>query len=149
MNEEKREKRNPIIYEKKKKVSHKYQVRKRKKKEKKRKVGKRKEEKEERKGLREMNSGVNASLRFAFTTIVERGAFYNRKQVRKNQKEFVYQKVSNQRKGVYLSKGCLFIKRVFVLSKVSNQRKGVHEKRKRGERKTKRKPKHVRRKGGM
>ena len=32
-----------------------------------------------------MNSGVNASLRFAFTTKVERGAFYNRKQVRKNQ----------------------------------------------------------------
>ena len=50
------------------------------------KVGKRKEEKEERKGPREMNSGVNASLRFAFTTKVERGAFYNRKQVRKNQK---------------------------------------------------------------
>ena len=85
MNEEKREKRNPIISEKKKNVSHKYQVRKRKKKEKKRKVGKRKEEKEERKGLREMNSGVNASLRFAFTTKVEKGAFYNRKQVRKNQ----------------------------------------------------------------
>ena len=79
------ERKNPIIQEKKKKVSHKYQVRKRKKKEKKRKVGKRKEEKEERKGLREMNSGVNASLRFAFTTKVERGAFYNRKQVRKNQ----------------------------------------------------------------
>ena len=43
------------------------------------KLGKRKEEKEERKGLREMNSGVNASLRFAFTTIVEKGAFYNTK----------------------------------------------------------------------
>ena len=80
------ERKNPIIYEKKENLSHKYQVRKRKKKEKKRKVGKRKEEKEERKGLREMNSGVNASLRFAFTSKVERGAFYNRKQVRKNQK---------------------------------------------------------------
>lgn len=33
-----------------------------------------------------MNSGVNASLRFAFTTIVEKGAFYNRKEFRKNQK---------------------------------------------------------------
>lgn len=32
-----------------------------------------------------MNSGVNASLRFAFTSKVEKGAFYNRKQVRKNQ----------------------------------------------------------------
>ena len=81
-----------------------------------------------------MNSGVNASLRFAFTTIVERGAFYNRKQVRKNQKEFVYQKVSNQRKGVCLSKGC-------YQRKVSNQRKGVHEKRKRGMKKNKKKTK--------
>ena len=89
-----------------------------------------------------MNSGVNASLRFAFTTKVERGAFYNTKQVRKEEKEFVYQKVSNQRKVVCLSKGC-------YQRKVSNQRKGVHEKRKRGKRKTKRKPKHVRRKGGM
>mgnify|MGYP005768055005 CR=1 FL=1 len=43
---------------------------------------------------------MNASLRFAFTTKVERGAFYNRKQVRKEEKEFVYQKVSYQRKGV-------------------------------------------------
>ena len=48
--------------------------------------GKRKEEKEERKGLREMNSGVNASLRFAFTSNVERGAFYNTIQVRKESK---------------------------------------------------------------
>ena len=80
---------------------------------------------------------MNASLRFAFTSKVEKGAFYNTKEFRKNQKEFVYQKVSNQRKGVcLLSKGC-------YQRKVSNQRKGVHEKRKRGERKTKRKPKHV------
>ena len=84
-----------------------------------------------------MNSGVNASLRFAFTTIVEKGAFYNRKQVRKESKGVCLSK------GVKSKKGCLFIKRVFVLSKVSNQRKGVHEKRKRGKRKTKRKPKHV------
>ena len=83
-----------------------------------------------------MNSGVNASLRFAFTTIVEKGAFYNTKEFRKNQKEFVYQKVSNQRKGVCLSKGCLYYQRCLY------QRKGVHEKRKRGKRKTKRKPKH-------
>ena len=75
-----------------------------------------------------MNSGVNASLRFAFTSKVEKGAFYNRKQVRKNQKEFVYQKVSNQRKGVYLSKGCLFIKRVFVYQKGVCIIKGVKSK---------------------
>lgn len=79
-----------------------------------------------------MNSGVNASLRFAFTTKVERGAFYNRKEFRKEEKEFVYQK------GVCIIKErCLIKERVFVLSKVSNQRKGVHEKRKRGKRKTK------------
>ena len=120
------------------------------------KQGKRKEEKEERKGLREMNSGVNASLRFAFTSIVEKGAFYNKKQVRKESKGvclskgvkskkgclFIIKRVLSK-KGVKSKKGCLFIKRVFVLSKVSNQRKGVHEKRKRGKRKTKRKPKHV------
>ena len=67
-----------------------------------------------------MNSGVNASLRFAFTSKVEKGAFYNTKEFRKNQKEFVYQKVSNQRKGVYLlSKGS-------YQRKESNQRKGVY-----------------------
>ena len=33
-----------------------------------------------------MNSEVNASLRFAFTTKVEKGAFYNTKEFRKNQK---------------------------------------------------------------
>ena len=79
------------------------------------KQGKRKEEKEERKGLREMNSGVNASLRFAFTTKVERGAFYNRKQVRKESKGVCLSK------GVKSKKGCLIIKR--VLSK-----KGVKSK---------------------
>lgn len=92
-----------------------------------------------------MNSGVNASLRFAFTSKVEKGAFYNRKQVRKesiggshNRKGSLNQKGVYLSKGVCLSKGvkskkgCLFIKRVFVLSKVSNQRKGVYEKRKRG-----------------
>ena len=79
-----------------------------------------------------MNSGVNASLRFAFTTIVEKGAFYNTKEFRKESKGVCLSK------GVKSKKGCLFIKRVFVyqkgvcLSKVSNQRKGVHEKRKRG-----------------
>lgn len=112
------ERKKPIIYEKKENVSHKEEYRKRKKKEKKRKVGKRKEEKEERKGLREMNSGVNASLRFAFTTIVEKGAFYNRKEVRKEEKEYVYQKVSNQRKGVYLSKGCLYYQRCQIKERV-------------------------------
>ena len=101
-------------------------------------MGKRKEEKEERKGLREMNSGVNASLRFAFTSKVEKGAFYNRKQVRKesiggshnrkgslNQKGVCllskgsYQrKVSNQRKGVYLSKGCLYYQRCQIKERV-------------------------------
>ena len=40
-----------------------------------------------------------------------------------------------EREFVYYQKGV-------CLSKVSNQRKGVHEKRKRGKRKTKRKPKH-------
>ena len=65
-----------------------------------------------------MNSGVNASLRFAFTTIVERGAFYNTKEFRKNQKEFVYQKVSNQRKGVCLSKGCLYYQRCQIKERV-------------------------------
>lgn len=84
-----------------------------------------------------MNSEVNASLRFAFTTIVEKGAFYNRKEVRKESKGVCLSK------GVKSKKGCLFIKRVFVLSKVSNQRKGVYEKRKRGKRKTKWIPKHV------
>ena len=66
-------------------------------------MGKRKEEKEERKGLREMNSGVNASLRFAFTSKVEKGAFYNTKEFRKNQKgEVIIEREVS-------SKGCLFI----------------------------------------
>ena len=78
-----------------------------------------------------MNSGVNASLRFAFTTIVERGAFYNRKQVRKEEKEFVYQKVSNQRKGVYLSKGCLYYQRCQIKERVYMKKgKGGKEKQK-------------------
>ena len=55
-----------------------------------------------------MNSGVNASLRFAFTSKVEKGAFYNKKQVRKESKGVCLSK------GVKSKKGCLFIKRVFV-----------------------------------
>ena len=55
-----------------------------------------------------MNSGVNASLRFAFTSNVEKGAFYNRKQVKKNQKGEVIKKREVS------SKGYLFIKREFV-----------------------------------
>ena len=71
-----------------------------------------------------MNSGVNASLRFAFTSKVEKGAFYNRKEFRKESTGGSHnEKGSLNQKGVcLLSKGCLFIKRVFVLSKVSNQR---------------------------
>lgn len=76
-----------------------------------------------------MNSGVNASLRFAFTTKVEKGAFYNTKEFRKNQKEFVYQKVSNQRKGVCLSKGCLYYQRCQIKERVYMKKgKGGKEK---------------------
>lgn len=96
-----------------------------------------------------MNSGVNASLRFAFTSKVEKGAFYNRKQVRKesiggshnrkgslNQKGVCllskgsYQrKESNQRKGVYLSKGCLYYQRCQIKERVYMKKgKGGKEK---------------------
>ena len=51
-----------------------------------------------------MNSGVNASLRFAFTTKVEKGAFYNRKQVRKESKGVCLSK------GVKSKKGCTWKK---------------------------------------
>ena len=92
--------------------------------------------------------GVNASLRFAFTSKVKRGAFYNRKEVRKESKGG-----SHNRKGsfikrvfVYYQKGlikerCQIKERSFVYQRCLYQRKGVHEKRKRGKRKTKRKPK--------
>ena len=100
------------------------------------KVGKRKEEKEERKGPREMNSGVNASLRFAFTSKVEKGAFYNRKQVRKNQQEevIIEREVSIKRvfiyqKGVCLSKGCLYYQRCQIKERVYMKKgKGGKEK---------------------
>ena len=76
-----------------------------------------------------MNSGVNASLCFAFTSKVEKGAFYNRKQVRKesiggshNRKGSLNQKgVCLLSKGVKSKKGRLFIKR--VLSKKSVESK--------------------------
>ena len=88
-----------------------------------------------------MNSGVNASLRFAFTTIVEKGAFYNRKQVRKESKGvclskgvkskkgclFIIKRVLSK-KGVKSKKGCLFIKRVFVYQKGVCIIKGVKSK---------------------
>ena len=67
---------------------------------------------------------MNASLRFAFTSKVERGAFYNTKEVRK------------ESKGVCLSKGV--ISKKGVLSK-----KGCTWKKEKGEIKAKRIPKHV------
>ena len=57
-----------------------------------------------------MNSGVNASLRFAFTSKVEKGAFYNRKpKLGKNQQEEVIMKreVSIKREFVYYQKGLI------------------------------------------
>ena len=83
-----------------------------------------------------MNSGVNASLRFAFTTKVERGAFYNRKQVRKESKGVCLSK------GVKSKKGCLIIKRVLSKKGVKSK-KGCTWKKEKGNEKTKRKPKHV------
>lgn len=76
-----------------------------------------------------MNSEVNASLRFAFTTIVEKGAFYNRKQVRKesiggshNRKGSLNQKGVYLSKGVKSKKGCLFIKRVLSKKSVKSKK---------------------------
>lgn len=66
-----------------------------------------------------MNSGVNASLRFAFTTIVEKGAFYNTKQVRKESKGVCLSK------GVKSKKGCLFIKRCQIKERSFVYQKGV------------------------
>lgn len=99
------------------------------------KQGKRKEEKEERKGLREMNGGVNASLRFAFTSKVEKGAFYNTKEFRKNQQEevIIEREVSIKRVFVYYQKGlikerCQIKERVFVYQKGVCIIKGVKSK---------------------
>ena len=83
-----------------------------------------------------MNSGVNASLRFAFTSKVEKGAFYNRKQVRKNQQEevIIEREVSIKRvfiyqKGVCLSKGCLYYQRCQIKERVYMKKgKGGKEK---------------------
>ena len=81
-----------------------------------------------------MNSGVNASLRFAFTTKVERGAFYNRKQVRKESKGVCLSK------GVKSKKGCLIIKRVLSKKGVKSK-KGCTWKKEKGEKKNKKKTK--------
>ena len=103
-----------------------------------------------------MNSGVNASLRFAFTTIVEKGAFYNKKQVRKESIGGSHnRKGSLNQKGVYLSKGCLYYQRCQIKERVYMKKgKGGKEKQneyqntiaKEGDMITKRIPKHYKNK---
>ena len=82
-----------------------------------------------------MNSGVNASLRFAFTSKVEKGAFYNRKEVRKESKGevIIEREVSIKRVFVYYQKGlikerCQIKERVFIYQKGVCIIKGVKSK---------------------